>query len=422
MSNAGKATGYRERSPLVQLLNELPRYSDHPRSADHVADKASQVPFDALKPRFSASKLTGPIGARGSILGAGGFPPMRRSTSRLSAGIGTVIGAEIGGARNVNLGGVAGENELGEAHPTHPIHSDIDPHPQTIKPSNNHADGTSVNPSVVAQSTQSHGFSAHLPSIKRPNLSDELRRQVLVNASTVLNEHERRQRGQERRVRSPARISSRTMRAGHSSRSLRVGGKAPKVTAAGTGELTRVVKGLCHTEEEPTKVERVLEPGDNMVIHNGNIELQEPSGSGRTPPSTTTNLNDTRTTGAETRDLRRQFAYQKISYKREALERAFGWHSQIIDDLEQVVRPSLETGNREETAPAPIGENVSGSEKFVGAVKVQGSIGSKGSSSALHSRGADSGEAAEIGAGFMGHVTVEGGKSGKLQSEFRIRW
>ena len=199
-------------------------------------------------------------------------------------------------------------------------------------------------------------------------------------------------------------------------------GKAPKVTTTETGELTRIVQGLCHTEQEPTKVERVLDPADNMVIHNGNIELQEPNGSGRTPPSATTILNDTHTTGAETRDLRRQFAYQKISYKREALERAFGWHSQIIDDLGQVVRPSPEAGNKEETAPAPIGENVSGSEKFVGAVKVQGSIGSKGSGSALHSRGVDAGEAAEIGAGFMGHGTVEGGKSGKFQSEYRMGW
>lgn len=332
----------------------------------------------------------------------------------------------------MNSIGITGENEPGKAHSTHPIHSNIDPHPQTIKLSNNPAASTSVSPSIAVRSTQFHGSSAHLSSIRRPKLSDELRRQVLVNASTVLKEHERLQRSQERRVRSPARISSRTMRAGQNARSLRVKGKVPKVTATETGELTRIVKGLCYTEEEPVvraKVERLLESEkklnlrDNIVVNKGDIELLEPSASGQTPPSTTTNLNDTHTTGAETWGLRRQFAHQEISYKREALERAFGWHSQIIDNLEaleeQVVCSPVETGSREEAAPAPMGENVSGGEKFIGAVKVQGSIHSKSSSSALPSRGAYTGEAAEIETGIMGH-SVAG--RGKTQCEYQKKW
>ena len=187
---------------------------------------------------------------------------MRWSTSRLTAGIGALNDAENVGAGHVNSIGITGENEPGKAHSTHPIHSNIDPHPQTIKLSNNPAASTSVSPSIAVRSTQFHGSSAHLSSIRRPKLSDELRRQVLVNASTVLKEHERLQRSQERRVRSPARISSRTMRAGQNARSLRVKGKVPKVTATETGELTRIVKGLCYTEEEPVvraKVEWLLE-------------------------------------------------------------------------------------------------------------------------------------------------------------------
>ncbi|RPB27691.1 hypothetical protein L211DRAFT_865808 [Terfezia boudieri ATCC MYA-4762] len=223
----------------------------------------------------------------------------------------------------------------------------------------------------------------HLPTIKRPSLSGELRRRVLLNTSAALREREKQLK--ERRVGSPARVGSRS--------SLRPGnGKAKGVkgslkgrvsmvereVGAGIGDVTRLVKGMCTTADESVvreKVRKILREDEGQggrlyVAHQGEV-LEEEEAAGE----------PTYTTGTATHNLRRHFTHQKISHKKKVLERAFGWHSQVLDVGEDidVQMGRFAARNQDETSPVPIGESISGSE-FVGAIKVAGSIASKGSS------------------------------------------
>ncbi|KAF8442727.1 hypothetical protein BGX38DRAFT_767380 [Terfezia claveryi] len=222
----------------------------------------------------------------------------------------------------------------------------------------------------------------HLPTIKRPSLSGELRRRVLLNTSAALREREKQLK--EKRVGSPARVGSRSsLRPGNGKAKGVKGSMKGRVSmverevGAGIGDVTRLVKGMCTTADESVvreKVRKILredegQGGSLYVAHQGEVSEEEEEGE------------PTYTTGTATRNLRRHFTHQKISHKKKVLERAFGWHSQVLDVGEDidVQMGRFAARNQDETSPVPIGESVSGSE-FVGAIKVAGSIASKGSS------------------------------------------
>ena len=273
----------------------------------------------------------------------------------------------------------------------------------------------------------------HLPTIKRPSLSGELRRRVLLNTSAALQEREKQL--QEKRVRSPARAGSRSsLRSGNGKVKGVKGSLKGRVSmaergvgarvGAGTGDVTRLVKGMCTTADESVvreKVRKILredEEGERLnVCSQGEVLEEEEGGEGEGEP--------TYTTGTATHNLRRHFTHQKISHKREVLERAFGWHSQVLDvggDI-GVQMGRFAARNQDETSPVPIGESVSGSE-FVGAIKVAGSIASKGSSGVDPQRAAGEwvDEEGDVDTVMMGDGTVrKGRKGGQFYRELSAR-
>ena len=264
----------------------------------------------------------------------------------------------------------------------------------------------------------------HLPTIKRPSLSGELRRRVLLTTSAALRE--RGKQLQERRVRSPARAGSRSsLRSGNGKVKGVKGSLKGRVSMAergvgtGAGDVTRLVKGMCTTADESVvrekvwKILREEEEGERLNVGSQVVVPPEEEGE------------PTHTTGTATRNLRRHFTYQKISHKREVLERAYGWHSQVLDvggDI-GVQMGRFAARNQDQTSPMPIGESVSGSE-FVGAIKVAGSIASKGSSGVNPQRAAGEwvDEEGDVDTVMMGDGAVrKGRRGGQFQRELSAR-
>lgn len=437
---AGRESGFKP-SPLLQLLKEVPRHSDpsyqQQKQTRGFAEGAQRKPLDQPISRFATSKLAGrlsAVGTREDKFSENGTLSMRRANSR-------VIGGQPSKAETEEIGHGALAFEPRErlrGRIATPVSSTSSS--RTTKLSKR----TAVAGSIPAVAISSQQQPIHLPTIKRPSLANELRRRVLLNTSTALREHEKRQRIQEPRIRSPARASSQagTTRA---ARVVLIREKG-KVSTGGieNGDLPRLVKGIGHREGETVVHQRVREAlkkqaklgtaADNIGTKDDNQfsarrqlqqESSNPSQGSQPSTSTTTNLNDTHTTGSATRNLRRHFTHQKMSHKKEVLERAFGWDSQFIDDMgdidEQIGRyaAAITERNQEETAPVPIGASVSSSD-FVGAVKVAGSIGSKTSSGVLPARGSewvDEEEGADADTVMLGNGAVRRGRSDQFQRE-----
>jgi len=402
-------TSTRQHNPslLVQLLQEVPHRQQRNKLVEGVP--VQDVPVA----RFPAS--TSKLAGRGS--GVGGGLGLGISGGSWGGGSGAKL-ALRGGSRVIGIGGgpvMKGGGQGGAVDA--PREREKERGRAALPP----IFSTTIRSSKRANSAEKAAVQIpqplHLPAIKRPTLSGELRRRVLLNASTsLLREQEKRQHQrvvQESRVMSPARAGSRSsLRNGNGNGRGRGKGRVSVLdirVETGTGDVTRLAKGMCTTADESVvreKVRKILqEDGEEKKLnvgHQGEIQGEEP----------------TYTTGTATRNLRRHFTHQKISHKKKALERAFGWHSQVLDVGQDI---NVQIGrfaarNQDETSPVPIGESVSGSE-FVGAIKVAGSIGSKGSSGVNPQRvvGEWMDEEDDVDAVMVGGGAVRRGKRGQFQ-------
>ncbi|KAF8429053.1 hypothetical protein EV426DRAFT_206830 [Tirmania nivea] len=363
-------------SLLVQLLKEVPHRLQRNKL---VEDVAAQVDANVPTARFPAS--TSKLAGRGSGAGPGAGAAVGMGSRGSGGSWGGVDGAKLarrGGSRVIGMGGVPklvgcgdegvsgapGGWEMERGRTTLPGISSVRSSKRAVSAEK-----------AVVQVQQP----LHLPTIKRPSLSSELRRRVLLNASTALRERE--EQLQEQRVRSPARAGSRSSLRSGNGRGK--GGKgslkgtvsvAQRGVGTGTGDVTRLVKGMCTTADESVvreKVRKILREDEQVGKLNVDHQRKEEEEEEGEP---------TYTTGTATRNLRRYFTHQKISHKKKVLERAFGWHSQVLDVEANidVQMGRFAARNQDGTSPVPIGESASGSE-FVGAIKVAGSIGSKDS-------------------------------------------
>ncbi|KAI5808657.1 hypothetical protein DFH27DRAFT_540530 [Peziza echinospora] len=239
----------------------------------------------------------------------------------------------------------------------------------------------------------------HLPEIKRPSLSSELRRRVLVNASitrmmpelaaaTPNRRGERsssNQQQQQRIGKSP--VNAVGSRGSSRTRKPRV--RLPlQEKEADSQNLTMLVKGMCHTMEESMvreKLKQFLQHEAQEEDEKKRIEkdLGKKKSSNKPPLEEKKSIPpeaDFSMTGASTRVLRQHLTSGKISHKKEVLERAYGWESRFLDESdieEQVGRTAPIHELDDESAIVPIGESVTSSERGIENIRGAGSVPSK---------------------------------------------
>ncbi|KAF8471740.1 hypothetical protein BDZ91DRAFT_846379 [Kalaharituber pfeilii] len=376
-------------SPLLQLLKEAPRYTDNFQSlpvGSQDAESKTEIPI------FATSKLVGRLSAVGTTSGTGVFGVRSgRGMQRISPR--TVIGG-IGGIEEAK-GGKGGVRENGIRRSSAVSLPLAPPNPTKVSKSAKRIPSSSGILTIpTSDSSQvEHLSSGQLPTIKRPSLKTELRRRVLLNAAAKAKPMS----SVEPRIHSASRSSSRSsMRGNRSARGARA---KPKVSIAeiGTQDVTKLVKGMCTTEDEIVvreKLSQFLQSEENAKQKGSGAEEDESrvmpeyhendygydeNDDGDIPPPFI-NVGDA--TGTLTRNLRQHLTSHKISHKKEVLERAFGWHSRLLDEEdieEQMGRPvQMLTRQEEDSVVVPIGESASGSERWIGATKVPGSVSSGG--------------------------------------------